>query len=311
MTRRLFLALSALVLSGCGLFVGLGVDLFYREAELPGANVRRDVAYLPDGDPKHRLNLFLPLADSVRARPVPTVVFVHGGNWDSGDRDLEVGGEDVYNNIGRFFARHGIAAAVVSYRLMPAVTWREQVDDVAAATAYVAGHAAEWGGGPQSVVLAGHSAGSYLALSVAVDPEARRRGGVCGIIPASGAGLDMTDRETFRTTDFDFFSTRFAPDRAVIETMPVTPLPWQVEASPLLHVDGDLPPALVLLGRGESAALKRQSTILDSTLRAMGVQSELTIVPARSHALVVPTLSRDDRVAGPAMLAFVRGLDCR
>ena len=33
-------------------------------------------------------------------------------------------------------------------------------------------------------------------------------------------------------------------------------------------------------------------------------------VPARGHALVVPTLSRDDRVAGPAVVAFVRGLAC-
>ena len=92
--------------------------------------------------------------------------------------------------------------------------------------------------------------------------------------------------------------------------MPATPLRWQVEASPLLHLDPGVPPALVLLGTGESAALQRQSVLADSVLRAAGVPTTFTRVPARSHALVVPTLSQDGKVAGEAVLAFVRSLRC-
>ena len=75
----LLLLAAALALGGCGLTESLVADVLYTEAELPAENVRRDVPYRTTGDPKHRLDLFLPLADSVRARPGPVVVFVHGG----------------------------------------------------------------------------------------------------------------------------------------------------------------------------------------------------------------------------------------
>ncbi len=99
-------------LAGCGPAKALLVDVLYDEAALPADLVRRDLAYLPDGQPKHRLNLFLPLADSVRARPWPVVLFVHGGGWTEGDRDFTFGGEDLYGNVGRYLAGHGIGTAV-------------------------------------------------------------------------------------------------------------------------------------------------------------------------------------------------------
>jgi len=70
------------------------------------------------------------------------------------------------------------------------------------------------------------------------------------------------------------------------------------------------PPMLVILGTGESAGLKLQSRLLDAARVAAGVPGAFVSVPARSHALVVPTLSRDDQVAGPAIVAFVNGLSC-
>jgi hypothetical protein len=67
---------------------------------------------------------------------------------------------------------------------------------------------------------------------------------------------------------------------------------------------------LVVIGTGESRGLQLQATLIEAAREAAGVGGGLVRVPARSHALVVPTLSRDDRVAGPAVVAFVRGLDC-
>ena len=50
-------------------------------------------------------------------------MFVHGGNWDSGDKNDRAGGADVYANIGRFDAARGLGVAVDNYRLQPAVAW--------------------------------------------------------------------------------------------------------------------------------------------------------------------------------------------
>ena len=313
MIRLAVLVLLAATLGGCRLLAGPVVGIFYDTADLPEANVRRGVAYLPDNTDKHRLNLFLPLADSVRGTP-PTVVFVHGGNWDSGDRDLEVGGRDIYNNIGRFLAGRGIPTAVVSYPFpsVPggaAVDWRAQARDVAGAAAFVAREQSGWGS--RGVVMMGHSAGTHLMLHAALNPAvAEARVPVCGLVAASGAALDLTSEGVFVGDTYDFFSARFAPDRVVRDDPPAVLAEWQRDVSVVPFLTAETPPLLILLGTGESAGLTRQSRLLDEARLARGIPGAFVSVPARSHALVVPTLSRDDRVAGPAVVDFVRRLEC-
>lgn len=306
-----------LFLTGCrSALESLALRTVYRHADLPAANVRDGVAYGPDA--RQRLTLFLPLADSVRARPWPTVVFVHGGSWTEGDRALTFGGEDIYGNIGRFFAARGIGAATVSYRLLPGVSWREQIADVAAATARVREWATDAGGDPDGLVLMGHSAGAQLAARVALDRDAQAAAGlpagaVCGAIPVSGAGLDLTDTESFRLADdYDFYARRFGPAGAPVpEEAPAVPAAWQAEASVVPLVAPDAPPFLILHASRDYDALPRQSDLLLAALAAAGVPSSVLVVPETGHLLILPTLSRDDRTAGPAMLAFVRGLHCR
>lgn len=312
MPRLAILALT-LTLTGCQALAGVALGAFYDTADLPEAQVRRDVAYLPDGDPKHRLNLFLPAPGSPAQ---PTVVFVHGGGWDTGDRDLSVGGRDVYNNIGRYLAGEGIPTAVVSYRLASesggaAVDWRAEARDVADAMAFVAREQASWGS--RGVVAMGHSAGTHLALHAALNPAFRDPAGVagvCGLVPASGAGLNLTADGVFVGDTYDYFSSRFAPDRVTRAEPPAVPADWQREVSVVPFVTAASPPMLILLGTGESAGLKRQSRLLEEARVAAGVPGSLVSVPARSHTLVVPTLSRGDRVAGPAVVQFVKGLAC-
>ena len=318
MSLRLALALVLLLVAGgCGLVRSVGVDLFYDEADLPAENVRRDLAYVADGDPKHRLNLFLPLADSVRQRPWPVVVFVHGGGWDSGDRDFTYGGVDLYNNVGRFFASRGIGAAVVSYRLLPGVRWPAQVEDVAEAVAYVHREVGTYGGDPDALFLMGHSAGAQLASRVALDPAPLDRAGVsqavvCGVVPVSGAALDLADRATYTEAgaDFSYYAKRFSPSREPVPTAPPEPFDWQREASPVTYASPGDPPFLVVYADGEGPVFQRQAEVLDAALETASVPSEVVVMPASRHSLGVPNLSRDDRVVGPAALAFVRGRTC-
>lgn len=314
MYRFAFLAaVLALTLGGCRLLAGPVVGIFYDTADLPEAQIRRDVAYLPDGDPKHRLNLFLPAPG---APPQPTVVFVHGGNWDSGDRDLTVGGRDIYNNIGRYLAGQGIPTAVVSYPFpsVPGgarIDWRAEARDVASAMAFVAREQGAWGS--RGIVGMGHSAGTHLMLEAALNPafaEALGGASVCGLAAASGAALDLTAEGAFVGDTYDFFSSRFAPDRVTRDVPPAVPAEWQSDVSVVPYLTPESPPLLVLLGTGESAGLQRQSRLLEAARVAAGVPGGFVSVPARSHALVVPTLSRGDKVAGPAVVAFVKGLRC-
>src|SRR5262245_61070398 len=114
----------ATALCGCSLVAAVGIQFLYDKSDLPATQVHYNVVYKQD--PRVALNLFVP-----EGKGWPVLLYAYGGGWQSGDKDLTVGGRDVYNNIGRFFANRGIGVAVINYRLQPEVTWRDQVNDVA------------------------------------------------------------------------------------------------------------------------------------------------------------------------------------
>ena len=90
-------------------------------------------------------------------------MFVHGGSWRTGDRSL-------YRALGIHFARAGIAVAIPSYRLMPQNPHPAQIEDVAAAFAWMYRNIPRYGGDLKRVYLAGDSAGGHLVALLALDP---------------------------------------------------------------------------------------------------------------------------------------------
>ena len=306
--RLLPLVAAAIPLGGCALADSLAADILYDEVALPDSLVRADLAYLPSGDHKHRLDLFLPAPDSVRRRPWPAVLFVHGGGWDEGDRQFTFGGEDIYGNVGRFVARRGVGAAVVSYRLQPDVTWREQVADVAAALAFVQDTVAALGGDPDAVVLMGHSAGAQLAAHVAFDDAVRGQAKApCGLVSVSGGALNLADDATWEAgAPFAFYAARFSPSRDATEDPPPTPAPWQIEASPVTALSADDPPVHVIHADGEDAFFQTQAAALARALDAAGVPFETSVMKAFNHEVGALYLSRSDRPAGLAAVAMAR-----
>lgn len=284
---------------GCTtLAYGIGIPLLYRNAPLPEDRIVRDLAYADDGLAKHRLDLFR--ADGTGW---PLLVFVHGGGWTSGDKDLRVAGADVYGNIGRFYAGRGIGVAVVNYRLQPDVAWPEQVADVARAVAWLHGNVARFGGDPTRLFVCGHSAGAQLAARVALDPAPLAALGadrriVKGIVSVSGAALDLTDAEAWRLGQpRGYYETRFRNGDAGDG--------WMRAASPIRFVTPDAPPTLVIFAEGDPADLRRQGRVFAARMDAAGVPVETVVVPGSSHTRIVLTLSRPDTVAADAILRFV------
>src|SRR5947207_3914086 len=155
-----------LLFSGYAAARRAAMAILYRQVPFATGRVLRDLVYR-DGsaDPKHQLDLFVPPGTNW-----PVLIFVHGGGLTAGDKSLRVSGRDVYGNIGRFYASHGIGVAVINYRLQPKVNWRAQVEDVAQATAWVFSHLESYGADVNRLFLAGHSAGAQLSVRVALDP---------------------------------------------------------------------------------------------------------------------------------------------
>ena len=301
---RLVLAVLALTAPACAPVYWVGAKFVYEKAPTPPRTML-GLSYDPAApdDSKRQLDLYLPAG-----RDFPLVVFVHGGGWAWGDRTQSFGGADVYRNIGRFLAGRGIGTAVIGYRLVWPLDWQSQVGDVARAVAWVQAHATEYGGQPDRVFLMGHSAGAQLAARVATDPswlerEHGRPEGICGVVAVSGAGYDLGDIETYRD-GFDplYFAERFGGSR-----LDGT---WWRDASVLPWLDAGDPPFLVVSATGEAAGLRRQSTLFDAALRKASIPTTRVVVKGSSHERIILELSRADKTAGPAALAFFAETRC-
>ena len=281
------------VLANCSLITRAGVGLLYERAELPAAQIVSNICYLsasPCDTPKHTLDLYRPAASGW-----PVIVFLHGGNWDSGDKNDRAGGADVYANIGRFYASRGIGVAVINYRLQPRVAWSAQIDDVRAAVAWVRGNIERHGGQADRLFLMGHSAGAHLASFAALTtPNA----GIRGVIAVSAAALDLTDEQTYQLgADRDYYRARFQGDDRTEG--------WQRRASPALFASAKAPPFLILHATGETRALTRQSQLMHDALTKSGGASRLLAIPGESHSRMVLVLSHPGKAAAPAVVDFV------
>jgi acetyl esterase/lipase len=314
MTRLALLAVlfSAWLSSACTPVYWLGMRLHYDKVNVPSDRITMNIGYDASDPTDHKRQLDFYAPDR---HDFPTVVFIHGGGWAWGDRSQKFGGADVYGNIGRFLAREGFGAAVISYRLIWKTDWRTQATDVARAVAWVQQNVAVHGGDPRRVFLAGHSAGAQLAARVATDPQwlTRVNGephAICGVVAVSGTGFDFEDRLTEQLDqDTTYYSQRFGGSSKE-DPNDLTTSAWRKDASILPVLDATDPPMLSMLAEGDYPSIQHQVRLLDERLKRLGLSGGFVIVPKINHERIVLELSRGDHIAGPAMLKFLRETRC-
>jgi acetyl esterase len=124
-----------------------------------GALSVRDQVIAVDGG-SIALRFYMP---SARGRPLPILVYYHGGGF-------VLGSLDSHDGECRALAL-GAGAIVVSvdYRLAPEHRFPTAVDDGLAALRWIAGNAASFGGDPARIAVGGDSAGGNIAAVVARD----------------------------------------------------------------------------------------------------------------------------------------------
>lgn len=319
--------LLAIALSGCRSLQRVGMLWIFEPTSIIPQQVLTDIPYVEeDAHPtKHRFDLYLPTGEGW-----PTLVFVHGGGWTEGDKNLQAGGFEIYSNIGAYYASQGIGVAVINYRLQPEVTWRDQVRDVSRAVVSIRRHVRQQGGDPRGIFLSGHSAGGQLAAFTAVADWPRAEVGdalsLCGVIAVSGAGYDLADEETYRLgAELDIYRSRFdAEDATSVKghddaaapsaaAAPKRASDWQEEASVVHHLDAGDPPFLVFYAADEYPSLQRQAQVLHDSLRQAGVTSQLAVVPKLGHRRIVLSFSQGDHQMTSQVEGFItrRHQQCR
>lgn len=276
---RRILPLSALLLLGACTSAGLLRLASSADAINPAVRVRRDIAY--GSLPRQRLDLYRPAAAS--ARPRSLVVFVHGGSWQWGSKDL-------YRFVGAGLAERGAVVAVINYRLYPVAHLADSLDDVTAAVATLERDAGRYGADPARVYLMGHSAGAELAALVALDPahlEAAGAAPVRGFVGLAGP--------------YDFLPLTDPPLRLYFGP------PERYPASqPVNVVSARSAPALLVQGRADTTVAPRNAEALAAKLRGADVPVDTLMLDTDDHNTLLRRFARPYRGGDPVLAAIAR-----
>ena len=137
-------------------------DLRITEKEIPiglskGVSVIRDVPYLKDGNRAHFLDIYCPITYEAES---PVIVYIHGGGFESGSKDLT-------RHFCMKLSNYGFLVFSLEYRLCPETNVYGQLQDIAAALHYVDKMGPKFRGIPGIIHMAGDSAGAFLAIYTA------------------------------------------------------------------------------------------------------------------------------------------------
>jgi acetyl esterase/lipase len=219
--------------------------------ERPG---RLDLRY--GEGPRQRLDVF-----ACGSPGAPTLAYIHGGYWQMNDKEP-------YAFLGEALLPGGFNLALIEYTLAPAARLDQIVAEVRAAVAWIIAHAAELGGDPRRVFVAGHSAGGHLTAAAMSDPR------VAGGLAISG----IYDLEPIR---LNYLNDKLGldPDEAA-------------RNSPILHLPAQASPLLVAVGLGELPELIRQSEDYWNAWHARGLPGRYLPMPEHDHFSILDELAQ-------------------
>lgn len=261
----------------------------------------KDIHYVTVSSPdfsaeRHVLDVYQPRNGGSRKKSAalrPVVVFIHGGNWDSGSKNI-------YAFIGRRLAKQGVVAVIISYRLAPDVLVPCMAEDAARALLWTTRNIAGFGGDPNRIFTMGHSAGGGLAALMATKDELFTKLGLAhtpvkGVILDDPAGLDM----------YDYLQKmQYANDEQYLVAFGKDPAVWR-SVSPLYFVSKDSPPILLYTGGRTYPSITNSTALFDKKLQTLGITHTYTVLADKKHVGMVTQLFWERNVIYHDLLKFV------
>lgn len=268
-----------------------------------------DIPYADNENPRQQLDLYLPKKRS-SDKPLPVIVFIHGGGWKGGDRK---GG---LRNVAPYVASGDYAGVSVGYRLTNEAQWPAQIHDCKAAIRWIRGNAKEYNLDPDHIAVWGSSAGGHLVSIL----------GTSGDVPALEGRLGSYTKLSSRVQAVvnyygpeDFVTMVDQPsimDRTTQDYPEALLIGGRVQdmadaaknASPVTYVSKDDPPFLTAHGSKDPLVPFAQATEIHSKLKAASVPSVLLTMKDGGHGFASHAL---DDIVHRFLDKNLRGIDAK
>ena len=246
-----------------------------------GTVFHQNIPYANDTLQKHLLDIYLPPGAK---KPLPLVVWIHGGAWMLNDKYADMG---YMKNTLKSFIDSGYALASINYRYSTDSVFPAQIRDCNQAFEFLYQHASAYNIDKHKIAVIGFSAGGHLASLLALSNNNNVK--VFHTTPTHFTiklALDFYGPSDFimlaNNPDTATNNTR-NPVSMLLGALPVDRPDIAKLASPITYVDKDDPPFLIVQGEKDESVPNTQSKILHSWLTLNGVKNDLIIVPNAPH----------------------------
>lgn len=254
---------------------------------------KKNVSYIkPDSahyhQEKHLLDIYIPSAINAEEM-FPVLVFIHGGTWISGSKDM-------YALLGTNFAAKGIVTVLINYRLGDLVTVDKMAEDCAAAVTWTHANIGKYRGDPNRMYVSGHSAGGHLAALVTLDPAYLATAAVikgCVLIDAFGLNISRFIRD-FGSAYVQYIERIFTRHEKT----------WD-KLSPVNFLKPGVCPFQVFAGGSSYPFLLQDNQLFVEKLRQHRIPVHYETMPGKSHSQMITQMQLPDHVLYQKMIDFM------
>ncbi len=253
-----------------------------RERPLPDGIVKHaDVVYASVEGRDLVLDVYAP--ETKPAKPIPVIVWVHGGGWRGGSKNGAARSLPILS--------HGYGLVSVGYRLSGEAVFPAAIADVKAAVRWVRANAARYGFDPNRLGAWGSSAGGHLVALLGTAHEVAEWDSIheenAGVSSRPTAVCNWFGPTDFlRMNDFPGRIDHDAPEspESKFIGVPIQDHPEKTQrANPIRYVTPDDPPMLHMHGENDQSVPYNQSELLHAALEKAGVESNLYKVRNADH----------------------------
>ena len=286
---------SKLVTLGLLLSMSLAVAQprqFARPRVPEGATAYRDLAYVTNGHPRQKLDLYLPKD----GKNLPLIINIHGGAWQGGSKEMDARLD--------YLAR-GYAVASINYRLSQHAVFPAQIEDCKAAVRWLRANAAKYHLDPARFAAWGSSAGGHLAALLGTTGDVKTfdvgenlalSSRVQAVVDYFGP-TDFLQMDAHRLSNGQVHDSSRSPESLLIGGPLQENKDKAAQANPITYVTKDAPPFLICHGDADPLVPHHQSELLEAALKKAGVPVTLYTVKGAGHGGFkdprVPELTRE------------------